>query len=88
MSEGMEKAGQVLELLPGAVRINGNPMTETGLRLKEKTTKEQWEEVGEQLKVMGKGNPWATGDWLLFAEGRWVKCIRGPRKSPDTDLRP
>lgn len=69
--EAIDKdTGEVFEFRNGAPVMPG-VWEQTGLRLPEGLTFDEWEGVGGTLQAMERSVMWWIGDWLLYGEKQW-----------------
>lgn len=54
------------------VEVSGQYTAEqTGLTIKQETTYEQWEEIGNFLMKLHESQPFWIGDWVNWGESKW-----------------
>lgn len=64
------QTGEIVELGASVMDAAGT-RTPTSLLLPEQTTYEEWQRLGQQLKVMQGGVLWWLGDWVRFGERKY-----------------
>ena len=72
----------------GLVSLLKVQMTKTRLIIHESTTFEEWQEIGEQIKIIEGAIQWYVGDWINFGERKWgdkyLAAIQATRYSINT----